>query len=134
VNSSLRANPIDEFAVLTITAIANPSNRDKLVAAIDEEVRKIVNEGVTEKELKDSVQGFLQSQQLNRSRDATLAGLLANNLFAGRDMTYYERLETQISNLTVESVNEALAEFLNPNNLVISTAGDFNKPTPTPKP
>jgi predicted Zn-dependent peptidase len=49
-------------------------------------------------------------------------------------MTYYERLETQISNLTVESVNEALAEFLNPNNLVISTAGDFNKPTPTPKP
>jgi len=134
VNSGLRANPIDEFAVFTITAIANPSNRDKLVTAIDEEVRKIVDGGVTEKELKDSAQGFLQSQQLNRSRDASLAGLLANNLFAGRDMSYYEKLEAQIANLKVEEVNEALAEFINPDNLVISTAGDFNKPTPAPKP
>jgi predicted Zn-dependent peptidase len=49
-------------------------------------------------------------------------------------MSYYEKLEAQIANLKVEEVNEALAEFINPDNLVISTAGDFNKPTPAPKP
>lgn len=130
VSSNLRANAIDEFAVLTITAIANPNNRDKLVQAIDEEVRKLVKDGITEKELKDSVQGFLQSQQLNRARDGALANILVNNLFAGRDMQYYEKLESQIANLSVEAVNEAIAEFISPDNLVMATAGDFAKPTP----
>jgi len=129
VSSSLRANPIDEFAVLSIRAIANPTNRDKVVQAIDEEIRKLVKDGVTEKELKDSIQGFLQSQQLSRSRDAALAAILANNLFAGRDMQYYERLESQIAGLTVDAVNEAIVEYISPDNLVIATAGDFAKPT-----
>lgn len=133
VFSSLRAHPIDEFTVLSITAIANPANVSKVVQAIDEEMRKLVKDGVTEKELKDSVQGFLQSQQLNRSRDATLASILSNNLFAGRDMQYYERLESQIAGLTVDAVNEAIAEYIAPDNLVIATAGDFGKTT-APKP
>jgi len=132
VASNLRANAIDEFAVLTITAIANPSNRDKLVRAIDEELRRWVRDGVTPQELKDSAQGYLQSQQLNRSRDGALASLLASNLFAGRDMQYYERLESQIAELTVEEVNEAIEEYITPDNLVIATAGDFAKPTPAP--
>ena len=133
VASGLRANPIDEFAVLSITANANPANLSKVVQAIDEEIRKLVMDGVTEKELKDSVQGFLQRQQLSRSRDATLAAILANNLFAGRDMQYYERLEAQIAELTVDAVNEVIAEYMSPDNLVIATAGDFGKPT-APKP
>jgi zinc protease len=132
VASNLRANAIDEFAVLTITAIANPSNRDKLVRAIDEELRRWVRDGVTPQELKDSAQGYLQSQQLNRSRDGALASLLTSNLFAGRDMQYYERLESQIAELTVEEVNEAIEEYITPDNLVIATAGDFAKPTPAP--
>jgi zinc protease len=129
VASGLRANPIDEFAVLSISANANPANLAKVVQAIDEEIRKLVKDGVTEKELKDSVQGFLQRQQLSRSRDAILAAILANNLFAGRDMQYYERLEAQIAELTVEAVNEAIAEYMSPDNLVIATAGDFGKST-----
>jgi zinc protease len=129
IASSLRANAIDEFAVLTITAIANPKNRDKVVKAIDEEIRKLIKEGITEKELTDSTQGFLQSLQLNRSRDAALAGLLVNNLFAGRDMEYYEKLEARIASLSVEEVNEAIEQYIAPDNLVIATAGDFSKPS-----
>jgi zinc protease len=130
VSSSLRANAIDESAELTIQAIANPSNRDALVQAIDEEIRRLVDEGVTEKELQDSVQGYLQSQQLNRSRDSVLARILANNLFAGRDMLYYQKLESEIATLTVEDVNEAISEYISPDYFVIATAGDFAKPTP----
>ncbi len=130
VGSSIRANPIDEQTVFSVHAIANPANRDKLIKAIDEELRKIVKEGVTEKELKDSVQGYLQSQQLTRSRDATLAAILANNLFTGRTMKYYETLESKISGLTVETVNEAISEYVSPDHLVIATAGEFAVPTP----
>ena len=130
VGSMLRANPIDEFASLSVYAIANPSNRDKLVETIDQEVRKLVKDGVTKQELDAGIQGFLQSQQLSRSRDGALAGLLATNLFAGRDMSYYEKLEEKIANLDVETVNDAIAEHIDPDKFIIATAGDFAKPTP----
>jgi len=130
VASMLRANSIDEFASLSVVAIANPDNRDKLVATIDEEIRKIVKSGVQAEELKSGIQGFLQSQQLSRSRDGALASLLAGNLFAGRDMTYYEKLEAKIAALDVETVNEAISEYIDPDKFIIATAGDFAKPTP----
>jgi zinc protease len=130
VASMLRANPIDEYASLSVVAIANPDNRDKLVATIDEEIRKLIQGGVQAEELKSGVQGFLQSQQLNRSRDGALASQLAANLFAGRDMTYYEKLEQKIAELDVEAVNDALSEYIDPDKFIIATAGDFAKPTP----
>jgi zinc protease len=130
VASSLRANAIDEFAEFTITAIANPAKRDALVQTIDEEIRRIVSDGVTDQELRDATQGYLQGQRLSRSRDGLLARILANNLFAGRDMQYYQDFESQIEALTVDDVNEALEEFIDPDYLVIATAGDFAKPSP----
>lgn len=133
VSSSFAASPIDERASLSISAIANPLNRDKLVKVIDEEVRKLVKDGVTEKELKDNIQGFLQNRRLARSRDDELASLLASNLFAGRSMEYYEKLEADVARLTIEDVNEAIREYISPDRFVIATAGDFAKPT-APKP
>ena len=133
VSSSFIASPMDERAAITIRAITNPANRDKLVRVIDEEVRKLVKDGVTEKELKDNVQGYLQNQRLVRSRDAAIASILANNLFTGRSMDYYEKLETGVARLTVNDVNEAISEYVSPDRFVIATAGDFAKPT-SPKP
>ena len=133
VSSSFIASPMDERAAITIRAITNPANRDKLVRVIDEEVRKLVKDGVTEKELKDNVQGYLQNQRLVRSRDAAIASILANNLFTGRSMDYYEKLEASIARLTVDDVNEAISEYVSPDRFVIATAGDFAKPT-SPKP
>ena len=44
-------------------------------------------------------------------------------------MSYYEKLETAVSQLTVESVNEAVSEYISPDAFVIATAGDFAQPT-----
>lgn len=133
VSSSFAASPMDELAVLSITANTSPANRDKLIRVIDEEVRKLVKAGVTEKELKDNIQGYLQKQRLVRSRDAALASILAKNLFTGRSMDYYEKLEADVAHLTVGNVNEAISETILPDRFVIATAGDFAKPSP-PKP
>ncbi len=133
VSSSFAASPIDERASLSISANTKPANRDKLVKVIDEEIRRLVKDGVTEKELKDNIQGFLQNRRLTRSRDDDLANILASNLFAGRSMEYYEKLEADVARLTVEDVNEAISEYISPDRFVIATAGDFAKPT-APKP
>ena len=130
VSSSFVASPMDERAAITIRAITNPANRDKLVRVINEEVRKLVKDGVTEKELKDNIQGYLQNQRLGRSLDRELTHILANNLFTGRSMEYYEKLEAEVAHLTVDEVNDAISETILPDRFVIATAGDFAKPTP----
>jgi len=130
ISSRFAASPIDERASLSISAKTNPSNRDKLVKVIDEEIRKFVKEGVKEKELKDNVQGFLENQRLDRSRDGELARILASNLFTGRSMDYYEKIESDVAHLTVADVNDAISEYFDPDGFVIATAGDFAKDVP----
>ncbi|MFN9421036.1 MAG: M16 family metallopeptidase [Pirellula sp.] len=134
VRCSLDSNQLDELATFSIEASADPKGRDKLVQWIDDELKKLVKDGVIEKELRDAIQGYLQSQQLQRSSDADLAVLLANNIFADRNMLYYEKLETAISQLTVDAVNDAIKEFISPETLIIATAGDFGSPPPSSSP
>ena len=129
IASNFFASQIDERASLSIQAITKPLNRDKLVKIIEEEIRKLAKEGMTEKELKDGVQSYLQKQIVRRSDDVQLANILAVNLFTGRTMDYHDKLETDISHLTVEHVNDAVSEYIAPDGFVIAIAGDFVKPT-----
>jgi len=128
VYSRFGASPIDERASLSIIAMVNPTNCNKLMKVIDEELRRFVKDGITENELKDNVRGFLQNQRLSLARDGDLISILANNLFTGRNMDYYEKLDADILHLTVEDVNEAIREYISPDEFVIAIAGDFAKP------
>ncbi len=129
ISSEFVASQIDERASFSIQAIAKPLNRDKLVKIIDEEIRKFAKDGLSAKELKDSLQNYLQKQIVRRSDDAQLANILAINLFTGRTMEYHDKLETDVSHLTVEHVNDAISEYIAPDGFVIAIAGDFVKPT-----
>ena len=125
VGSGLTAHPIDERCSLTIYAIANPANRDKVMAAIDEELKKLIASGISKEELDAARDGYLKSLQVGRSSDARLADTLSQNLFAGRTMEYFQSIEAKIRGLKIEDVNEAIQEYFDPDGLVIATAGDF---------
>jgi zinc protease len=127
VGSGLSAHPIDERARLTLFAITNPENREKLMAVIKEEVDKLLKDGITEDELAAAKQGYLQSEQLSRTSDAALAQILAGTLFASRTMQYHSKFEKDIAELDVAKVNAALRKYIDPARLVIAFAGDFAK-------
>lgn len=127
VGSGISAHPIDERANLTLFAIANPENKDKLISVINEEIQLLLKDGITQAELDAAKQGILQSSQLERTQDSNLAGILVSNLFAGRDMSYYAGFEQKVAELSVEEVNSALRKYIDPERLVICIAGDFNK-------
>ena len=127
VASHLNAHPIDESTNFMVFAIANPENRDKLMAVIKEELVRLADEGVTEEELIRAKQGYLESQKLGRTQDARLASLLASNLFVGRDMEYQKKLEQRIADLTVDEVNRVWRKYIDLDRLVIVTAGDFKQ-------
>ncbi len=125
IGSGLNAHPIDERSSLVIYAIANPANRDKVMAAIDEELKKLIESGITDEELKAAREGYLTSLQIDRNDDGRLANLLSQNLFAGRTMKYFQTIETKIRELKTDDVNEAIRDYLDPDELVIAAAGDF---------
>ena len=130
VASMLDAHPVDARSTFMVYAIANPANREKLMATIREEIDKLLKDGITEEELQSAKAGYLQSQQVARTGEARLAGLLSGTIFAQRTMEYYENLESRIASLSVDEVNQALQTLIDPERLVIATAGDFaNNPS-----
>ncbi|MCA9132420.1 MAG: insulinase family protein, partial [Planctomycetales bacterium] len=127
VGSGLNAHPIDQRTSLTLFAITNPENRDRVVEAINEEIALLLQDGITAKELADAQQGYLQSEQLSRTQDGNLTGILASTIFANRTMEYYAQFEQRVAELEIETVNAALKNYIAPERLVIFTAGDFAK-------
>jgi zinc protease len=121
------ASPLDAQANLLILAIYNPLNRDKVVAGVDDELAKILKDGVTQAELTRARDGYLRQLQVSRTNDAGLASSLAENLFVGRTMQFQADLESRLKTLTVDEVNAALRKYIDPKRLSAVTAGDFKK-------
>jgi zinc protease len=64
-----------------------------------------------------------------RTNDAALAGMLTSLLFNRRTFAYYSELEAKIEALTPEQVSEAFRTHIDPQKLVIISAGDFARTT-----
>lgn len=125
IQSSLQASGADQRSAFLIFAISNPANSPKVLAAIREELQRLLRDGITQAELDAAISGYLQEQQVARSNDAQLAGLLEAFAFLSRDLTFVDRQQRSISGLTVEQVNAALRKHLNPDRLFVVQAGDF---------
>lgn len=125
VGSAFRSSAVDQRSTFSIYAIFNPTNVEKVVKAINEEIKLLLDKGVMKQELETAKEGYLQQRQVQRTDDANLARLLEENLYADRTMDFQKKLEDQVRDLTPEQVNKALREHFDPQKLVIVTAGDF---------
>ncbi|HUN66329.1 MAG TPA: pitrilysin family protein [Bacteroidota bacterium] len=127
VGSGMSANPLDQAGMFFSYAIYNPDNSEKLVAAYKEELAKVLATGFTADELKDARGGWLQGQNVNRSQDRTLAGMLSNYLFLNRTFAWSGELEKKVSALTLDQVNAAMKKWLTPEKITYVQAGDFDR-------
>lgn len=127
VQSAFQASSMDDRSIFYIFAICNPENAEKLKAVIKEELDKLLKDGITEDELNMQRSGLLQTQELSRTRDASLASLLGTHLLTGRTMKFSADFEANLKKLTVEDVNAALRKHVNPDDMQIVMAGDFEK-------
>ncbi len=126
VGGGINAHPIDENASFFAFAMFAPENLARVEEVLAEELVKVVEEGFTEDELESAKTGFLQQQVLQRSDDGSLAGILSSGLYFDRDMDWHAEREAAIEALTLEQVNDAVAEWLDPDALVKGIAGDFS--------
>ena len=127
VTSSFTASPRDAVATLTINAITNPANIDKVEVAAMEELTKFLKDGPTESELADAKQAFLEAQKVGRTGDAGIAGQIVSNLNLGRTFAHAAEQEKAIKELTTDQVTAAFKKNIDPKKLVVIRAGDFKK-------
>jgi zinc protease len=125
VSSSLTASAWDQRATLTITAICNPQNMSRVEKAAQEELDRLLREGVTREEVEQAKEGYLQARKVGRANDQALAGMLSRLRQENRTMTYEAEMDQKLEALTPETVAAALRRHVDASKLAVVVAGDF---------
>jgi zinc protease len=127
VGSSLSAKSQEEDGQFQAFAIAAPQNVAKVEVAFNEEIKRALADGFTQKELDDDRSGWLQGQTVNRSEDGSLVRTLSTRDYDGRNMSWDEEMEKKVSALTPADVAAAVRRLIDPAQISIVKAGDFKK-------
>jgi zinc protease len=126
VSSSLDAN-IGE-GPLVIRAGVSPANVDRAVDSIDEEVARLVNEGLTPQELDESRRYLIGSIPRALETNAAIANFLQTEEFFGLGLDYDVRLPSLLSAVTLEDANAAARRALDPEHATLVIAGPYEGP------
>jgi zinc protease len=127
VGSFMSAEADDKSGNWGAYAIYAPENAERLEKAFQEEIEKILKEGITEKELEDVKKSIMQSRNVNRADDNRLVGKLGYYAVQNRKFDWDKNFEAQINKLTVDDVNKVLRKHIVPSKITIVKAGDFEK-------
>ncbi|MFT3856637.1 MAG: pitrilysin family protein [Aquabacterium sp.] len=125
VYSGVQWNPIEAHSRWIAGAIYAPQNRDKVEAALREEVDKALRDGFTQAEFESGRKGLLSFRRLGRAQDARLAAAWASNLYLDRTFAVAAKVDAALEKLTLDDVNAALRRYLKPAQFVLGVAGDF---------
>ena len=127
VYSTFEAHPWDKVGSFQVTATFAPHNGAKVETAIKEEIEKAIREGFTKEEVEAAKTGLLQSYQVYRSKDPSLATSLSNYLFSNRTFAWQEEFEKRIAALTPAQLKAAIRKHIDPSKITVVKAGDFAK-------
>ncbi len=127
VGSQLSASSLDKNGSFMSYAIYAPQNAEKLEAAFKEEIDKVLKEGFTAEEIAAAKSGYLQSRQVGRAQDASLANTLTNNLYLNRTMQWDAEFEKNLSALTSEKIKAAMQKHIDYSKMSFVKAGEFSK-------
>ena len=127
ISSSLSAKSNEEDGRFQAMAIAAPQNVAKVETAFREEIARVLKDGFDDKEVEADKTGWLQSRQMGRAEDGSLCGMLAGRDHDDRTLFWDKELEAKVKSLTAAQVTEALRRHLDPAQITIVKAGDFQK-------
>lgn len=121
VFSSLDANVVP--GPLVIRAGVNPSNVNRAVAAIDEELARFAAEGPTEQEVDDTKRYLIGSMPRTLETNAKIANFLQTSECFGLGLDYDQRLPALLAAVTRDQVHDAARRWLDPARAAVVIAG-----------
>lgn len=106
-----------------VSAGVAPENRDKALDLIKKELRKFVDEPVSDEELRDVQSSYIGKLPLSLESNAGVAAALIRMETHQLGLDYYQNYEKMIREITPQSIQDAAREFIDPDRLIISSAG-----------
>jgi zinc protease len=123
VSSSLDANVSP--GPLAIRAGVAAKNIDRAVASIDEEITRIIGEGVTAKELDESRRYLIGSIPRALETNAAIASFIQTGAFFELGLDYDARLPGLLTAVTLDDVHVAARRALDPERATVVIAGPY---------
>ena len=124
------ADPLDEVGSVSGYAIVAPTNADKAVASLFDELTKAASGVVTADELARARESWSKSLDTNLSSDGYVAHKLAEGLYLERTLAFTGELRQKIRAVQLADVQRVARKFLHPDQVVLIKAGDFTKKAP----
>ena len=110
---------------LLIRAGISPANVDRAVASIDEELTRLVRDGVTARELDDSRRYLIGSLPRALETNAAIATFLQNAEFFGLGTDYDLRMPELLRAVTLDDVNAVARRVIDPSRAAVVIAGPY---------
>jgi zinc protease len=126
VFSSLDANLME--GPLLIRAGVSPENVDRAIASIDEEVGRLVGDGLTQTELDDSRRFLIHAMPRSLETNASIANFLQSAALHRLGLDFDVRLPSLLQAVTLEEANEVARRFLHPDRATVVIAGPYEGP------
>ena len=117
----------NQIGTFFIFCISKPTNTQKVIAAVNEEVDRMRDSGVTADELAKAKESYLKNRQGGRASDRKIASELISNLRLGRTMEFQRASDDRIASLDKPAVDAALRKVMDLSKMVEIKAGDFSK-------
>lgn len=106
-----------------VNAGVNPKNTSQAINLIEKELRRFIKNGVTREELADSQANYIGRLPLSLESNGGVANALINIERYDLGLDYYQRYEKIVRSVTREQVVETARKYIDPERLVIATAG-----------
>jgi zinc protease len=106
-----------------VSAGVNPAAVDQSVELIQHEIRRFVNEPVTEEELLDSQSSTIGRLPLALESNSGVASALVNLERYDLGLDYYQCYADRVKAVSVEDVHETAQKYFDPDAIAIAIAG-----------
>ncbi|RZJ08344.1 MAG: insulinase family protein [Rubrivivax sp.] len=125
IGANLGASHWGNAGSFAIQGSYEPSKRERVIAVVQEEVRRMAAEGITAAELARAKKDILEGRKQGRSDPGSLVGGLTSLAERGETWAASQARDEKLAAVTVEQANAAWRKHIHPENFIISTAGDF---------
>ena len=112
---------------MLLRAGVSPENVDRAIASIDEEVGRLVRDGLTQAELDDSRRFLIHAMPRSLETNSSIANFLQNAELYGLGLDYDLRLPDLLRGVTLDEANSVARRFLDPDKATVVIAGPYDQ-------
>jgi zinc protease len=125
VGAQLYSGYFDDRAELRIQGSFAPENRDRMLAAVREELARALHEGFTEAELLRARTSLLEQRRRTRAQDEVLASELLWHFEVDKTFAEMSDNDARMQAVTLPQLADTLRRYIDPQAFVIGVAGSF---------